>query len=276
MEAYDDLSTGRLANIKQLMGHDRFRFTKAGKDSHLDIIRGVLEADVTFHLASRVGVERVKKNPRDTLKQITSLSQFVFQAASYARRKVFYASSSEAGEITCPESPRSSYGLAKAYCEALGFAYHKEGAFPFTVARFFNVAGPRQSTDYVLPRFVRQALRGDKLTVNGDGSQVRCFCHVAEAVGAILLMATNDKANGQRLDIGRCEPVCILNLAQEVIKATGSDSKIVPDEQVDLSDVRMRAPETHSARRLLGWEARRGLDNIIQDTVESFKGEGER
>lgn len=259
-----------MANIKHLECHSRFRFTKAGKHSYLDMTRGILESDVVFHLASPVGVARVVKNPRECLRSMTSLSQEVFSIAAYGHKKVFYASSSEAIEDGPSENPRSAYGIGKRYCEALAFSYGDD--FPITIGRFYNIAGPRQNLLFVLPIFILQALDSHPMTIYGDGQQRRSFCHVRDAVEAILALSESPEATGKVCDIGRRDSVTLLELAEQVKAVTGGDSEIAFIPYPFGEEVSRRMPNLKKIEAFCGWKPKRGLVEIIQDTVEVMRG----
>jgi UDP-glucose 4-epimerase len=158
--------------------------------------------------------------------------------------------------------------------ECLAFAYLKETRLRPTIVRFFNIVGPRQTGRYgmVLPRFVGQALRQEPLRVFGDGSQIRCFCHVADTVTALLRLASAEDCVGEIFNIGSPEPISIQALAERVIHLTGSRSTIqrIPYDQAygpGFEDMYRRVPGIEKIHRFIGWAPTRSLDETIRDLV---------
>jgi UDP-glucose 4-epimerase len=169
---------------------------------------------------------------------------------------------------------RWAYAMAKGFGEALAHGYYRDRQAEVIVARLFNTVGPRQTATYgmVLPRFVRQALAGEDLTVYGDGTQTRCFTHIADTVQALLLLLDNDDAVGQLYNVGTQNEVPVIELARRVIEATGSDSKIqlIPYEDAygeGFEELGRRKPETRAIRELTGWEPTRTIDDAISDVI---------
>lgn len=170
---------------------------------------------------------------------------------------------------------RWSYACSKAIDEYLALAYWKERKLPVVIGRLFNTVGPRQTGRYgmVVPSFVRQALAEQPITVYGDGTQRRCFCHVCDVVRALGGLIERDDAHGEVFNIGSTEEITILELARRVRRAAGSVSEIalVPYEQAyeeGFEDMRRRVPDTQKVQRLLGWVPTRGLPEILADVVE--------
>jgi UDP-glucose 4-epimerase len=173
------------------------------------------------------------------------------------------------------EVSRWGYAVSKRVDEVLAFAYHRERELPVVMVRLFNTVGPRQTGAYgmVLPRFVRSALAGEPLDVYGDGGQSRCFCHVGDVVDGLLLLLAEPAAEGRVFNIGSSEEVSIGELAERVIRASGSKSQVrmVPYEEAfpeGFEDMRRRVPDTQRIRDAVGWEPRRTLDDIIAELVE--------
>ena len=175
---------------------------------------------------------------------------------------------------------RWAYSTAKAVEEILALTYHRERGLQSIIARLFNTVGPRQSPAYgmVIPRLVRQALTGKPLTVYGDGSQSRCFCHVADVVGALVGLLERDEAVGEEFNIGSSEELTILELAQRIIDYTGSSSEVelVPYSDAyakGFEDMQRRVPDTSKIEALLGWRPVRTLDSILRDATADAYGE---
>ncbi len=169
---------------------------------------------------------------------------------------------------------RWAYAMAKGFGEALAHGYYRDCQAEMIVARLFNTVGPRQTAAYgmVLPRFVRQALDGEDLTVYGNGTQTRCFTHVADTVQALLLLLDNDEAVGHLYNVGSQTEVPVIELARRVIEATGSASKVqlIPYEDAygeGFEELGRRKPETRAIRELTGWEPTRSIDDAIADVI---------
>jgi UDP-glucose 4-epimerase len=231
--AIDDLSTGRFQNIAHLVDHACFRYAIDTITNEVVMDRLVSECDVVIHLAAAVGVELIIKDPVHVIETNILGSRAVLQVASRYRKKVLLASTSEIyGKSTSvpfdedddrvvgpPTKARWSYSSSKAVDEFLALAYYRQMGLPVVVFRLFNTVGPRQTGRYgmVVPRFVRQALAGQPLTVYGDGSQTRCFLHVGDAVEAIVALAESPEASGHVFNVGSTEEVSILGLAERVL-----------------------------------------------------------
>lgn len=285
--ALDNLSTGRLGNLDGLGGNPRFRFVQASVLDELAVDEAVHEADVVVHLAAAVGVKLIVEQPLRSLTTNIRGSEIVLEAAHRYRRKVLIASTSEiygkaGGPLTettdrvlgTPSVARWAYSVAKSVDEILAFAYHKERGLPTVIARLFNTVGPRQSPAYgmVVPSLVRQALAGEPLTVHGDGTQTRCFCHVADIVRALVSLLDDQRAEGEVFNIGSTEEVSIQQLAERIIDRTGTDSTVslVPYEQAyeaGFEDMKRRVPDTSKLRDLTGWEPTFRLDEILDQTI---------
>jgi len=285
--AVDNLSTGSLGNIDGLIGHSRFRFVQASVLDGLAVDDAVRQADVVVHLAAAVGVKLIVDQPLRSLTTNIRGSEIVLEAAHRYRRKVLIASTSEIygkaeGPFTettdrvlgTPSVARWAYSVAKSVDEILAFAYHKERGLPTVIVRLFNTVGPRQSPAYgmVVPRLVRQAVAGEALTVHGDGTQTRCFCHVADVVRALMGVLDDQRAEGDVFNVGSTEEVSIRQLADRIIERTGRASAItlIPYEEAyeaGFEDMRRRVPDTSKLRQLTGWEPTFCLDEILDETI---------
>ena len=285
--AVDNLSTGSLGNIDGLIGHSRFRFVQASVLDGLAVDDAVRQADVVVHLAAAVGVKLIVDQPLRSLTTNIRGSEIVLEAAHRYRRKVLIASTSEIygkaeGPFTettdrvlgTPSVARWAYSVAKSVDEILAFAYHKERGLPTVIVRLFNTVGPRQSPAYgmVVPRLVRQAVAGEALTVHGDGTQTRCFCHVADVVRALMGVLDDQRAEGDVFNVGSTEEVSIGQLADRIIERTGRASAItlIPYEEAyeaGFEDMRRRVPDTSKLRQLTGWEPTFCLDEILDETI---------
>jgi UDP-glucose 4-epimerase len=285
----DDLSTGSTLNLEHLEGTPGFAFHRGTILDHGLVATLAARADVVVHLAAAVGVKLIVERPLDSL--ITNIrgTEVVLDAVARARCKVLVTSTSEiygknadgplredADRILgSPFKARWSYSTAKAVDEVLAHAYGRDLGLSVVVVRLFNCVGPRQTGAYgmVVPRFVRQALRGEDLTVYGDGRQRRCFCHVTDSVGAVLALLDNPSADGEVFNVGSQEEVTIDELAAIVVDLTGSPSTIVHipyDEAYErgFEDMPRRVPDISKVTRLTGWRPRRTLRQTLADVIE--------
>lgn len=286
--ALDNLATGRLANLDGAMASDRFRFVQGSVLDELAVDEAVRSCDVVVHLAAAVGVKLIVEERLRSLTTNIRGSENMIEAAHRYRRKILLASTSEIyGKNTdCPLSETSdrvlgsptvarwAYSTAKAVDEILAYAYHEERGLPTVVVRLFNTVGPRQSPAYgmVIPRLVRQALAGQPLTVFGDGTQTRCFCHVSDVVTALVGLLDSDDAVGEVFNVGAQEEVSMTDLAARIIAASASDSAIslIPYDQAyerGFEDMARRVPDTTKIERFTGWQPVRSLDDILAEMV---------
>jgi UDP-glucose 4-epimerase len=285
----DNLSTGRFGNIEHLVGHPRFRFAIDSITNEVVMDRLASECDVIFHLAAAVGVKLIVEDPVHVIETNILGTHAVLRLANRYRRKVLIASSSEiygksdkvpfSEDDDRVEGPttrsRWSYATSKAVDEFLALAYHKQTGLPAIIFRLFNTVGPRQTGQYgmVVPRFVRQALCGEPITVYGDGQQSRCFADVSDAVRAILLLADCRDAVGQVFNVGNDREITILSLAERVRALAGSSSEIVfiPYEQAyeaGFEDMRRRVPDLSKIRRFVGYTPQVPLDDTLRRIIE--------
>ena len=288
----DDLSTGRWSNVEPLSGHDRFRVIIASATERDLLEREVPNHDVVFHLASAVGVKLIIEQPVKTVDTIYQATDQVLSTCRRYRKRVVITSTSEvygksvevpfredADVVMGPtEKRRWAYACAKALDEFLGLAHYYETKLPVFIVRLFNTVGPRQTGQYgmVLPSFAGQALRGDPLTVYGDGEQRRCFCSVHDVVDALERLPATPRAAGMVINLGSQEEISMADLARRVIAHTGSRSTIelVPYEKaygVGFDDMRRRVPDLGRAREILGWTPKRSLDEIITSVVDDLR-----
>jgi UDP-glucose 4-epimerase len=284
----DDLSTGRAANLRSVWGHPGLQVVVGSVLDDLKVDELVHRCDVVVHLAAAVGVKLIVEEPLRSFTTNIRGSEVVIGAAHRYRRKILVTSTSEIygknGAEPLAESAdrilgatsvaRWSYSTAKAVEEILALTYHRERGLQSVIARLFNTVGPRQSPAYgmVIPRLVRQALAGRPLTVYGDGSQSRCFCHVADVVSALVGLLERDEAVGEEFNIGSSEELTILELAQRIIDYTGSSSEIELVPYADayakgFEDMQRRVPSTRKIEALLGWRPTRTLDTILRDAT---------
>jgi len=290
--ALDDLSTGSVANIAHLQRHQRFT-TVVGSVCD-ERITGPLvrRADVVVHLAAAVGVKLVIDAPIHTIETNVSGTDIILRHARPHRPRVFVASTSEVyGKTTTfplredadlvlgpPTKCRWGYAASKLIDEFLALAYWREHRVPTVVARFFNAVGPRQSSRYgmVLPNFVRGALEGQPLVVHGNGTQTRSFTWVGDVIAAVRALIDEPRAVGEVFNVGNDREVTIHELARTVRTLAGSDSEIrfVPYAEAygaDFEDMPRRIPDIGKLRRLVGYEPKVHLEEIISRTITYWR-----
>jgi UDP-glucose 4-epimerase len=287
--AIDNLSTGRLENISHLLAMPGFLFVRETITNSQVLDRLTSEADIIIHLAAVVGVKLIVEDPVNTIATNIMGTEAVLTTANRYGCKVMLASTSEVygkgskvpfnEEDDCVMGPTShsrwAYATSKAIDEFLGLAYYRQFGLPVVVMRFFNTVGPRQTGRYgmVIPRFVRQALLNEPITVYGDGEQSRCFADVEDIIDAIYKLSSNSAAVGQVFNIGSTEEVTISELADKVIIATGSQSKVihVPYEEAyapGFEDMRRRVPDLTKVNHLIGYEPKYKLDDTLKRVID--------
>jgi UDP-glucose 4-epimerase len=284
----DDLSTGRLENVEHLERNPAFAITVGGVAEGAALTELVAQADAVVHLAAAVGVRLIVERPVHAIETNVHCTEVVLAAADEHRTPVLIASTSEVygksdalpfredGDLRmgATDKARWAYACSKAIDEFLAMAYWRERALPITVARLFNTVGPRQTGRYgmVVPRLVGQALDGEPLSVYGDGTQTRCFCHVADVVQALAALLDAPGARGGVFNIGATDEISILELARLVIELTGSESEIrfTPYDRAygkGFEDMYRRVPDIAKIRALTGWSPGRSLQDVIGDVA---------
>jgi len=284
----DDLSTGRMENIRALKKEKRFHY-------HIDTINNepllaelIDEVGVVFHLAAAVGVRRIIERPVQTIETNIHGTELVLKHAAKKRKLVFLASSSEVygksdrapfredDDMVLGPTTKSrwSYACSKAIDEFLALSYHRERGLPVIIGRLFNIAGPRQVGDYgmVLPRFIESALKGRPLQVYGSGRQVRCFLDVADLVEALVRLTREQRAVGRVFNIGNDEPVSVNALASLVKQNVNPRVRIVriPYEKAyerGFEDLKVRVPDISRLRSVINFRPRYTLAETIERIV---------
>jgi UDP-glucose 4-epimerase len=281
---FDNLSTGSNKNLSE--AREQITFVEGNilnKDLTDEL---VADSDFIVHLAASLGVFNIVNKPLESL--ITNLkgSGIVIEAADKHRKPILVASTSEVyGKnikdslketddriIGHPLKSRWSYSEAKSVDESLAYFYYLENKLPIRIVRFFNTVGPRQVGHYgmVVPRFVSAALKNEPLSVYGSGDQIRCFCHVSDAVRGLLLVMDSDQAVGEVFNVGNNQQISIMELAKKVIEITGSKSAIekIAYEKAypeGFEDMQRRVPDISKIKQVLGWSPEINLDQIIKD-----------
>ena len=272
----DNLETGSLTNIAHLRD-EYFVFRQHDLVNHLELDEPV---DLVLHFASPASPIDYLRIPLQTLKVGAYGTHNMLGLAKAKRARILLASTSEVygdplvhpqtesywGNVN-PIGPRGVYDEAKRYAEALTMAYHRQQGVDTAIVRIFNTYGPRMRAHdgRAIPTFLRQALAGDPITVFGDGSQTRSFTYVDDLVDGILRLAESDEH--EPVNIGNPGEFTLLELAEKVIKATRSSSRIV-HEALPINDPKQRRPDITKARELLGWEPRIALDEGLELLLE--------
>ncbi len=307
----DDLSTGRFENITHLTQNPNFHFAIETITNEAVMDRLVSECNLIFHLAAAVGVKLIVDKPVHTIETNIMGTEAVLRTALRYRAKVLVASTSEVygkgntvpfredDDVVLGPTSRNrwAYAASKMVDEFLALAYAHEQGLPVVIFRLFNTVGPRQMGRYgmVIPRFVQQALKGQPLTVYGDGKQSRCFLHVQDAVEAILALADCPDAEGQVFNVGSQEEITIFELAEKICRKTqpyqkprpdqigtfGDSSDVHRDPEIALvpydeaysegfDDMLRRVPDLTKIQNLTSWRPKLVLDQILDDVIAQY------
>ncbi len=288
--AADNLSTGKRDNIVPLLKHSRFQLVVASVLDTNVMTQLVAQCDQIYHLAATVGVELVVKDPIQGIQNNINGTEAVFDLAAHYGRKIFTASTSEVyGKGTkipfretddCVYGPthnaRWSYAYSKAIDEFMALALWRSQRLPVVVGRLFNTVGPRQTGRYgmVIPRFIGQALKGEPITVYGDGKQTRCFGYVGEVVKAMTMLMATPKAEGEVFNIGGTEEISMTELAEKIIRKTKSKSRLarIPYEDAyedGFEDMRRRVPDVTKLKKTIGFSPKLTTDQILDRILKA-------
>ncbi|MDR3626626.1 MAG: SDR family oxidoreductase [Ignavibacteriaceae bacterium] len=276
----DNLLTGNVNNIAHLAGNENFSFMKHDITNYIFIPGRI---DYILHFASPASPIDYLKLPIQTLKVGSLGTHKVLGLAKEKKARVLIASTSEVyGDPTVhpqtedywgnvnPIGPRGVYDEAKRFGEAITMAYHRYHGLETRIVRIFNTYGPRMRLDdgRALPAFVGQALRGEDITVFGDGSQTRSFCYVSDLVDGIYKLLLSNESDP--VNIGNPDEITIKEFAEEVIRITGTKSKIIYKDLPE-DDPKVRQPNIEKARRILGWEPKVNRADGLKITIDFFK-----
>jgi UDP-glucose 4-epimerase len=288
--ALDDLSTGSMENVDALLDRPGFHLVVESVLSPAVVSELVHKCDVVYHLAAAVGVRLIVERPGHTLLTNVQGTENVLDYCARFGKRVLVASSSEVYGDHREEAPlredahrvygpttarRWAYADSKAMDEFFALARHEEHGLDCVIARLFNTVGPRQSGQYgmVVPRFVSAALDGRALEVHGDGTQTRCFCHVADSVQALAGLMDEAATSGEIYNVGSQERIAIRELAERIRARATSTSEIVlvPYEEVfphgAMEEMFHRVPSIEKVQAAIGWSPRMSLDAILDDVV---------
>lgn len=289
----DDLSTGSIDNIEHLKKNKGFSYTIDTILNSPVLAELIDKCDVVFHMAAAVGVMLIIESPVNTIETNIKGTEAVLIHANKKKKKVIIASTSEVygksdqksfkenGDLILGPTTKGrwSYACSKAIDEFLALAYCKEKRLPVVITRLFNIVGPRQTGRYgmVIPRFVKQALLNQPITVFGDGKQTRCFTHVKDAVSSLVKFSQTDKAVGEVINLGSDNEITIASLAKKVKEAAESKSEIryIPYNEAyeeGFEDMRRRVPDIKKIKKIIGFKLKYSLDDVLKDVIEYYKG----
>ena len=278
----DDFSTGRIKNIDHLLQNPKFKLERVDAS----VFQSREKFDLILHLAAHASPEEYQVNPIRTLQASSIGSANVAELARKNDSSIMFTSTSEvygdAEIVPTPEDywgkvnpigPRSCYDEGKRYAEALFVAYRKQYGLNFRIPRIFNTYGPRLREDgfygRAMSKFITQALTNQPITVYGDGKQTRSFCYVADIVTGLMLLAANDNARGEVVNVGNSQELTILELAKRIIKVTKCKSSLtfhpLPED-----DPKRRCPDTNKLERLTGWKPKTTLEDGLKRTIAWF------
>lgn len=255
----------------------RFQFIKCDVNVLNDILPVMVSFsfDYVFHYAAVVGVQRTLDNPVMVLQDIQGIKNILDLCKSTGVKRVFYSSSSEVygepvefpqNEHTTPLNSKLPYAVVKNVGESFCRSYKQEFDLDYTIFRFFNTYGPKQSSDFVMSRFIRRAMNNDPIPVYGDGSQTRTFCYVDDNIDACVSTLYEDLAINEVVNIGNDHEISIRELAETIITVTGSRSEIVHRPALEEGDMRRRKPDISKMRMLLNRELidlKTGIERVV-------------
>ena len=288
VQIIDDLSTGSIENIEHLKGNSSFSYILDTAMNRTLMMELVDRADMVFHLAAAVGVRVIVEQPVRTIETNIKTTELVLELCARKGKPVLIASTSEVygkldhehfseeDDMVLGPTSRSRwcYAASKIIDEFLAVAYHRESNLPTVVVRLFNTTGPRQTGQYgmVVPRFVRQAILGEPITVYGDGTQQRSFTWVGDAINAMINLLHHPEAYGQVFNVGHTEEITIHNLAVLVKEKTESNSEIVfiPYEQAyetGFEDMARRLPDISKIQRFIDYQPSLDLPEMLDRII---------
>jgi UDP-glucose 4-epimerase len=269
----DNLQTGSMEKLPIASEHSRF--IRADVNQYTDVapIFAAYRPDYVFHYAATVGVARTLKNPMQVLEDIDGIRNILMLSKGTGVKRVFYSSSSEVygepveipqREDTTPLNSRLPYAVVKNLGEIYFRTYHREYGLPYTVFRFFNTYGPLQSEDFVISKFVSQAIRGEDLTVYGDGKQTRTFCYVDDSIEFQVLCLEKNLYLNQTVNIGSDHEIDMNELAELVRELVNPDAPITRLPALPEGDMRRRKPDNSRMREALGRDLVSLADGIVR------------
>jgi UDP-glucose 4-epimerase len=276
----DDLSTGNISRLPEIH-QDRWKFIKCNVNSYRDLsaVMMAFQFDYVFHYAAVVGVQRTLQNPVSVLHDINGFKYLLDLCKNTGVKRVFFSSSSEVygepfehpqNEHTTPLNSRLPYAVVKNVGEAFLRSYKQEFDLDYTIFRFFNTYGPKQSQDFVMSKFINNAIAGADITIYGDGSQTRTFCYKDDNIDACYNAFTKDEYVNDTVNIGSDFETPIIDLAKNIIALTKSTSKIIFLPPLKEGDMTRRKPDNSKMRELLG-RPLISIEEGIRKTIASGK-----
>jgi len=287
----DNLTTGSATNIAHLEG--KIELVQGDIRDGALIEKLMAPADLVLHMAAALGVNTILEKTIESVSVNFTGSEVILSAATKLKKRIIIASTSEIyGKnpqqplneesdrvVGAPQKIRWTYSDAKALEEAVAHSLHTTEGLKVTTVRLFNTVGPRQTGRYgmVLPRFVQAALNNEPITIYGDGSQSRVFCHVHDAVKAILTLAATDSTIGDVFNVGGVGETTMKELAEKIISRTNSTSTITytPYEEAypaGFEDMQRRVPDITKIKNTINWSPANTLDSIIDDVANHMRG----
>lgn len=291
--AIDNLSTGKISNIEEYLSNPRFEFVKHDLSTSFPLLNNI-SAQGTYicHFAAQVGVESVVSGVTSSIRNNIHVSEQVVKYAREYSIPVLFTSSSEiyGKSVSLPSSEqddrrmgagsvyRWAYAETKVLDELLFKELWERHSVPTISLRLFNTVGPRQSADYgmVIPRFVKQAISGEPMTIYGNGQQSRTFCSVFDVIEAMFGLMSTESAFGEVFNVGSTYSITILELAKKIHSLVQSTSKIVHIDPIDklgfgFEEIPHRSPSIDKIHNLIGWKPLRSIDDIVKDVIADIR-----
>ena len=294
VDVIDDLSTGKITNLNNCLGNEKFNFYNDSVINEKMMYTLIDKCDIIYHLAAAVGVQLIVEQPVRTIVTNIKGTEVVLEIAKKFQKKVLIASTSEIygkseslpfkedddSVLGSTTYSRWSYACSKAIDEFLGFAYHRQFGLPVIIVRFFNTVGERQTGQYgmVIPRFVQAALMGEPINIFGDGKQSRCFANVLDIIDGMTALVNDHSSFGNVFNIGSTEEISIEDLAVKIKKMTGSSSEIkyIPYEEAygqAFDDMARRVPCLERIQQQVGYKSKISLDETLKRIIDYFRKE---
>jgi UDP-glucose 4-epimerase len=286
----DNMSTGSAKNIAHLQGKIEVH---EGDIRDKALVEKLVEhSEIVFHMAAALGVKNIMEHTLESIDRNFNGSEIVLHAATKYNKRLIIASTSEIyGKnpnqplneesdrvVGAPQKIRWTYSDAKALEEAVAHTLHKTHGLKVTTVRFFNTVGPRQTGQYgmVVPRFIQSALKNEEITIYDDGSQSRVFCHVEDAVRAVITLSETDSTIGDYFNVGGVGETTIIELATQVIQLTNSSSTIkhIPYSDAyppEFEDMQRRVPDISKIMTTINWKPQHSLQSTLADIIRFFQ-----
>ncbi len=276
----DDVSTGSISKLPS-KDYTNWKFVKADANAFEDIAPVLLHYgfDYVFHYAAVVGVQRTLNHPIKVLRDVDGIKHILNLSKSTGVKRVFFSSSSEVygepfeipqREETTPLNSRLPYAIVKNIGEAYLKSYQQEFGLDYTIFRFFNTYGPNQSADFVISRFIQLALRGEDITIYGDGSQTRTFCYIDDNISIAEKCINENICINETLNVGNDNEMTIVELAEKIITQLNSSSKIIHLPPLPEGDMKRRCPDISRMKQILN-RPLTSLEEGIEKTAQAFK-----